>query len=73
GTQTLSWDETNIQLWRHAAIAISRRHLQQAKFKRDFTEMAAHSTKLAGLTYTRGLKRCQKLGLHASMKSPCAT
>ncbi|KAJ9412454.1 hypothetical protein QL093DRAFT_2550028 [Fusarium oxysporum] len=28
--------ETNIQIWRHAAIAISPRHLQQAKFKRDF-------------------------------------
>ncbi|KAL6406140.1 hypothetical protein AUP68_10703 [Ilyonectria robusta] len=57
--------DTNIQLWRHAAIAISRRHLQQAKFKRDFIEavswawndeMAAHSTKLAGLTYARGLQ-----------------
>ncbi|KAJ4016148.1 hypothetical protein NW761_015046 [Fusarium oxysporum] len=57
--------ETNIQMWRHAAIAISRRHLQQAKFKRDFIEaiswawndeMAAHSTKIAGLTYARGLE-----------------
>ncbi|RKK77507.1 hypothetical protein BFJ71_g16731 [Fusarium oxysporum] len=57
--------ETNIQIWRHAAIAISRRHLQQAKFKRDFIEavswawndeMAAHSTKIAGLTYARGLE-----------------
>ncbi|SCO76826.1 uncharacterized protein FRV6_01038 [Fusarium oxysporum] len=57
--------ETNIQMWRHAAIAISRRHLQQAKFKRDFIEavswawndeMAAHSTRIAGLTYARGLE-----------------
>jgi hypothetical protein len=39
--------------------------LQQAKFKRDFIEavswawndeMAAHSTKIAGLTYARGLE-----------------
>ncbi|KAF4336645.1 telomere-associated helicase [Fusarium beomiforme] len=58
--------DTNIQMWRHAAIAISRRHLQQAKFKRDFIEavswawndeMAAHSTKIAGLTYARGLEK----------------
>ena len=57
--------DTSIQLWRHAAIAISRRHLQQAKFKRDFIEavswawndeMAAHSIRLAGLTYARGLQ-----------------
>ncbi|GKU14558.1 unnamed protein product [Fusarium langsethiae] len=57
--------ETNIQMWRHAAIAISRRHLQQAKFKKDFIEavswawndeMAAHSTRIAGLTYARGLE-----------------
>uniref|UniRef100_A0A0D2YKC3 Uncharacterized protein n=1 Tax=Fusarium oxysporum (strain Fo5176) TaxID=660025 RepID=A0A0D2YKC3_FUSOF len=57
--------ETNIQMWRHAAIAISRRHLQQAKFKRVFIEavswawndeMAAHSTKIAGLTYAGGLE-----------------
>lgn len=54
----------NIQSWRHVAIAISRRHLQQAKFKRDFIEavtwawndeMAAHTTKLAGLAYARGI------------------
>ncbi|TVY62376.1 hypothetical protein Focb16_v004295 [Fusarium oxysporum f. sp. cubense] len=57
--------EASVQMWRHAAIAISRRHLQQAKFKRDFIEtvswawndeMAAHSTQLAGLTYARGLE-----------------
>lgn len=57
--------DINIQTWRHAAIAISRRHLCQAKFKRDFIEavswawndeMAAHSTKVAGLTYARGLE-----------------
>ncbi|RYO95418.1 hypothetical protein DL764_007702 [Monosporascus ibericus] len=56
--------KVNVQIWRHIAIAISRRHLQQAKFKRDFIEavswawndeMAAHSTKLAGLAYARGL------------------
>ncbi|KDN63954.1 hypothetical protein CSUB01_12491 [Colletotrichum sublineola] len=57
--------KVNIQTWRHAAIAISRRHLHQAKFKRDFIEavswawndeMAAHGSKIAGLTYARGLE-----------------
>ncbi|EWY79884.1 hypothetical protein FOYG_16949 [Fusarium oxysporum NRRL 32931] len=62
--QRLIPTKVTIPIWRHAAIAISRRHLRQAKFKRDFIEavtwawndeMAAHSTKLAGLTYARGL------------------
>jgi hypothetical protein len=61
--------EASVQMWRHAAIAISRRHLQQAKFKRDFIEavswawndeMAAHSTQLAGLTYARGLEEAPR-------------
>jgi hypothetical protein len=29
-------NEANILLWRHAAIAISRRHLRQAKFRKDY-------------------------------------
>lgn len=62
--QHLAQTKFDIRTWRHAAIAISRRHLHQAKFKRDFIEaaawawndeMAAHSTKMAGLTYARGL------------------
>jgi hypothetical protein len=28
--------KANIQVWRHAATAISRRHLRQAKFRKDF-------------------------------------
>ncbi|KAJ4129463.1 hypothetical protein NW765_016336 [Fusarium oxysporum] len=64
--QRLIPTKVTIPIWRHAAIAISRRHLRQAKFKRDFIEavtwawndeMAAHSTKLAGLTYARGLDK----------------
>lgn len=62
--QRLVLTKVTIPIWRHAAIAISRRHLRQAKFKRDFIEavtwawndeMATHSTKLAGLAYARGL------------------
>lgn len=62
--QHLAQTKFDIRTWRHAAITISRRHLHQAKFKRDFIEaaawawndeMAAHSTKMAGLTYARGL------------------
>ena len=36
--QRLVNTKVNIQTWRHAAIAISRRHLRQARFKRDFIE-----------------------------------
>jgi hypothetical protein len=60
----LAGARVDIQTWRHVAIAISRRHLQQAKFKRDFIEalswawnddMAAHGTRTAGLIYARGI------------------
>jgi hypothetical protein len=36
--ERLAQVKVDIQTWRHIAIAISRRHLQQAKFKRDFIE-----------------------------------
>ena len=55
--------KANIQIWRHAAIAISRRHLRQAKFKKDYDigttwndEQTAHDTKLAGSIYARGIE-----------------
>jgi len=57
--------QANIQIWRHAAIAISRRHLKQAKFKKDYdigTEMtwndaqACHLADLAGSVYARGIE-----------------
>jgi hypothetical protein len=63
--ERLAQAKVNIQTWRHVAIAISRRHLQQAKFKRDFIEalswawndeMAAHGTRTAGLIYARGIE-----------------
>jgi hypothetical protein len=63
--QRLLVTKVDIQTWRHAAIAISRRHLQQAKFKRDFIEalswawndeMAGHGTTTAGIIYARGLE-----------------
>jgi hypothetical protein len=55
----------NILLWRHAAIAISRRHLRQAKFRKDYTADApgtwndlqtAHATSTAGMIYARGIE-----------------
>ena len=55
--------EANIQVWRHVIIAINRRHLRQAKFKKDFDigttwndEQAGHSTYLAGSIYARGIE-----------------
>jgi hypothetical protein len=55
--------EANIQIWRHAAIAINRRRLRQAKFKKDFDlgitwndEQAGHSSYLAGCIYARGIE-----------------
>lgn len=57
--------KVNIQIWRHAAIAISRRHLKQAKFNKDFEigkEMtwndaqACHMADLAGSIYARGVE-----------------
>jgi hypothetical protein len=55
--------EANIQVWRHVIIAINRRHLRQAKFKKDFDigttwndEQAGHSTYLAGSIYARGVE-----------------
>ena len=50
----------NIILWRHAAIAISRRHLGGAKFKRDYgsepaptwvSEQTGHTALVAGNVY----------------------
>ena len=55
----------NIMLWRHAAIAISRKHLEGAKFKRDYGsgpaptwagEMAGHTALVAGNVYARGIE-----------------
>jgi hypothetical protein len=54
----------NIQTWRHAAIAINRRHLKQAKFNKDYdiggrtwnNEQAAHPSGLAGSIYARGIE-----------------
>ena len=54
----------NIQMWRHAAIAISQRHLKQAKFNKGYEigkEMtwndaqACHLADLAGSIYARGI------------------
>lgn len=55
----------NIQIWRHAAIAISQRHLKQAKFNKDYDigkEMtwndaqACHLADLAGSIYAQGIE-----------------
>jgi hypothetical protein len=55
----------NIQIWRHAAIAISRRHLKQAKFNKDYDigkgmtwndAQACHLADLAGSIYARGIE-----------------
>jgi hypothetical protein len=55
----------NIQIWRHAAIAISRRYLKQAKFNKDYDigkEMAwndaqvCHLADLAGSIYARSIE-----------------
>ncbi|KAL5347577.1 hypothetical protein ACLOAV_006985 [Pseudogymnoascus australis] len=55
----------NIALWRHAAIAISRKHLNGAKFKRDYgselaptwsIEQTGHTAIVAGNVYARGIE-----------------
>jgi hypothetical protein len=57
--------EANIQIWRHTAIAISRRHLKQAKFNKDYDigtgmtwndAQACHLADLAGCIYARGIE-----------------
>jgi hypothetical protein len=58
--------EAAILLWRHAAIAISQRHLQQvAKFSKDYgletsptwnEEQAGHLSHLASTVYARGIE-----------------
>jgi hypothetical protein len=58
--------EAAILLWRHAAIAISRRHLRQvAKFSKDYgletsptwnEEQAGHLSHLASTVYARGIE-----------------
>jgi hypothetical protein len=54
-----------IILWRHAAIAISRKHLGGAKFKRDYgsepaptwvAEQTGHTAHVAGNVYARGIE-----------------
>lgn len=55
----------NINIWRHAAIAISRKHLGGAKFKRDYSsepaptwvaEQTGHTAYVAGNVYARGIE-----------------
>ncbi|KAL5344753.1 hypothetical protein ACLOAV_010150 [Pseudogymnoascus australis] len=55
----------NITLWRHAAIAISRKHLGGLKFKRDYgsepaptwaAEQTGHTANVAGNVYARGIE-----------------
>jgi hypothetical protein len=55
----------NITIWRHAAIAISRKHLGGAKFKRDYgsepaptwvAEQTGHTAYVAGNVYARGIE-----------------
>lgn len=55
----------NITTWRHAAIAISRKHLGGAKFKRDYNsepaptwvaEQTGHTAYVAGNVYARGIE-----------------
>jgi hypothetical protein len=59
--------QANIQIWRHAAIAISRRHLRQAKFRKDFDigagpiatwndAQACHAADLTASVYARGIE-----------------
>jgi len=54
-----------IQVWRHAVIAISRRHLKQGKFKKDYDlgqtptwadKQSCHTTPVAGAVYARGIE-----------------
>lgn len=55
----------NITTWRHAAIAISRKHLGGTKFKRDYgaepaptwaAEQTGHTAHVAGNVYARGIE-----------------
>jgi hypothetical protein len=55
----------NIVIWRHAAIAISRKHISGRGFKRDYSVkdeeammdgQAGHSSILAGQIYARGIE-----------------
>lgn len=53
----------SIVVWRHLAIAISRKHLACGGFKRDygmdetaFDNQSCHSSRTAGSVYARGLK-----------------
>ena len=58
----------NTLIWRHAAIAISRRHLQGSQFKKDYDHtsrrernmwndaQAGHTSLLAGSIYARGIE-----------------
>jgi hypothetical protein len=55
----------NITIWRHTAIAISRKHLGGAKFKRDYgsepaptwvAEQTGHTAYVAGNVYARGIE-----------------
>jgi hypothetical protein len=57
--------EVRILTWRHAAIAISRRHTKQHKFRRDYgasdgrtwnDEQASHPSHVAGSIYARGIE-----------------
>ncbi|KFY89491.1 hypothetical protein V500_05648 [Pseudogymnoascus sp. VKM F-4518 (FW-2643)] len=57
--------KANIRVWRHAAIAISQKHLQQGKFKKDYRvnstatwadAQSAHGSLRAGLAYARALE-----------------
>lgn len=57
--------KANINVWRHAAIAISRKHLDQRKFRKDYgtastatwiDAQSAHGSLRAGLAYARALE-----------------
>jgi hypothetical protein len=61
--------DANILLWRHTAIAISRRHLRQAKFRKDYgadapgtwnDAQAAHAANTAGMIYARGIEEAPR-------------
>ncbi|KFY31540.1 hypothetical protein V493_01012 [Pseudogymnoascus sp. VKM F-4281 (FW-2241)] len=54
-----------IQVWRHAVIAITRRHIKQGKFKKDYDlgqtptwadKQSCHTTPVAGAVYARGIE-----------------
>jgi hypothetical protein len=58
--------KANVSLWRHAAVAISRRHLPEGcQFKRDYGPneksavmdlQAAHTSRMAGSCYARDVR-----------------